>query len=185
MWSTLLVTLLVLWQACFRAEALFRWAVDDWTCREFTLGQVLQDENDLLQWLRRHEVDADLRRLDLSGATLTELARLPLVFYEEYALRLHFEQIWSILKHQRNLGAYLQAIKEMAAFVEPGAIPNTITRPDGAIPWRRRDELSDESELRDEPDLSPGDGEREAALGGVPGDTPTEDDPIFTFDSSS
>lgn len=137
MWTKVL-RLLTIIQLCFQAEAIFKRVVKGWIHEEFPLRESITKEDDLLQWFKQHKVFSDLRHLDLSEATLMELSRLPLVFYKEYAHREHFKQIWPILRDEENLSTYLQRIKEMSAFVEPGAIPNTIINPDGSIPWRRQ-----------------------------------------------
>lgn len=177
MWTKALIVLPLI-QLCFHVEAILKRVVKGWIHEEFFLTDRISTEDDLLLWFRQHKVLGDTRHLDLSEATLAELSRLPLVFYKEYAYREHFEQIWPILRDENHLSAHLKRIKEMAAFVEPGVIPNTITKPDGSIPWRRQ---TDDSYYEDSSSSSQSNTGEDTPPGGTTNQDPSSSDQDSTL----
>lgn len=94
-------------------------------------------------WLEQNNIGLSVGVIDFSSATADEISFIPLAFYKYWATKRQFRQIWAVLRDLGNLEGSLRTIKELASFIEPEHIPNTIRRADGAIPWRRGDLVFD------------------------------------------
>lgn len=111
--------------------------VDGWIYMPLKLSARLDDEQGLRQWLSKHGLILHFDDIDFSLATVEDLNKLPLVFFEKYAVRRQFEQIWKIVRMRDDLEGHLATIRDLASFVSKERPENSIVIVDDEVPWRR------------------------------------------------